>query len=185
MKKKLLPLIWIVFLMVGCNTSTQKETPEPYSNKSTSINQPSTTKKQLSQLDSIRNSIAEAYENVREYQGKETVVLSNSYTASNADSPCIPCDINFLVYLNGKSDFTLEDIKQLMCLDNHDECDDNAEFVVFYNEMIFKVFNRERKDLSLKQLDSLLQDHELVEELKNPLFELNSKTLINRLENEK
>ena len=130
---------------------------------------------EVSMLDSIRLVVKEKY-NEGAQQNEE---IPTSTNPSLGD--CTPCDMSFLVYLSDKEDYDLNDIKTLLCLDDNDICDDNAEFVPFYNEMVFKVFNREREDLSFSQIDSLLQDHELIEELENPMSETNSRSLIMKL----
>ena len=164
MKNNLMPLIVVLILLFACNTATKKE--EPKLRREISV--PQQPKKKHTELDSIRNSIAEVYGNIKERQNVKKGLLKNVSTVSNSNLPYTPCDINYLVYLNGKSDYTLKEVKKLLCLDNHDECDDNVEFIQFYNEIIFKVFNRERDDFTDAQIIALLKDEELIEELLNP-----------------
>lgn len=127
-------------------------------------------------LDSIRNLSSEKFE--------EVMAMDNTppqKPSLKKGSACIPCDIDFLVYLNSKSDYTMEDVKRLLCLDDQDQCVDNAEFTQFYNEMIFKVFQRERNDFTDAELNTLLKDMELIEELSQPVNDVHSITLLKEL----
>ncbi len=172
MKNIIIPILILFFC--SCKKKVKPE------DKKDSIKKNRIIKKEISLLDSIRNDIHNVY---RTYISSDlTDKVSKDKQSSDI---CMPCDISFLVYLSKKDDYNLKDIKKLLCLDDNDVCDDNAEFVTFYNQMVFKVFERERKDLSFGQIDSLLKDKELVEELESPTSEINSKSLINILKNKK
>jgi hypothetical protein len=118
----------------------------------------------MSELDSIRALSNEAYTDAA---AEDTTPDKDSNYKKGV--LCTPCDIKFLVYLQGKSDYNMQDVKTLLCLDDNDQCIDNAEFTQFYNEMIFKVFQRERHDFIDAELKALLKDRELVEELSAPV----------------
>lgn len=171
MTKSLLTVLLCLFFITSCK-KTEKQKLQHQTEKHIKTTD---STKVLTMLDSIRQNLHEYY---KEYDELNTDTISTQLSASKN---CTPCDMKFLVYLSKKDDYNLKDIKTLLCLDDKDVCDDNAEFVAFYNEMVFKVFDRERKDLSFKQIDSLLQDHELVEELESPTSEVNSKSLITLL----
>jgi hypothetical protein len=118
----------------------------------------------MSALDSIRALSNEAYTDA---VAEDTTPDEDSNYKKGV--LCTPCDIKFLAYLQGKSDYNMQDVKTLLCLDDKDQCEDNVEFTEFYNEMIFKVFQRERHDFTDAELKALLKDRELVEELSDPV----------------
>jgi len=165
-------LLAVIIVCIACSSLSCKDNRQV-------VEKEDIIPEQLTLLDSIRTVMHEQYK-LHPQNGTEIPV-----TSSSPNSGCTPCDMQFLVYLSTKEDYNLNDIKTLLCLDDNDICDNNAEFVPFYNEMVFKVFNRERKDLSYNQIDSLLKDHELVEELENPMSDTNSKDLILRLKTQK
>ena len=185
MNKSYILLIALALLLIGCKKVVEQQPiiviPSPEIVKG-SIEKETIKKepqKKVSTLDSIRILMQKAYH--KEY-AEQAYKVQVAVKTVNSSLPCTPCDMGFLVYLSKKDDYNLEDIKTLLCLDNNDVCDDNVEFVPFYNEMIFKVFHRERKDLSAKQIEVLLQDEELMEELLHPIIESNSVKLIDSLQ---
>jgi len=184
MNKLFIILTAALLLFVGCKKVTEQQLIISTSSevlKDSVLKEP--IKKQLHKkgttLDSIRVLMQKTY---RKEYAEQAYKIPVVVTTVNSSLPCTPCDMTFLVYLSKKDDYNLEDIKTLLCLDNNDVCDDNAEFVPFYNEMIFKVFHRERKDLSPKQIETLLKDEELMEELLHPIIESNSVKLIDSLQ---
>ncbi len=122
--------------------------------------------KKLSELDSIRQLIQATYAKAKKI---DTPVSSPIYQESSG--LCTPCDMQYLVALSKKQDYNMAEVKKLLCLDNHDQCENNAEFTQFYNEIVFKVFQRERNDFTDDQIKMLLDDEELIEELLYPVTE--------------
>ena len=184
---KTIMIVLVILVAQSCKkTSVKNETVQEVEKIQQEISLPQEEEKQvvivdtpktLSLLDSIRLEIHQDYRTYVQQDKPDTTAVSQ-VTQSIA---CTPCDMDFLIYLSQKDDYNLKDIKTLLCLDDNDVCDDNAEFVPFYNEIVFKVFNRERADLSFNQIDSLLQDEELVEELESPMSDTNSTNLIDML----
>lgn len=130
----------------------------------------------ISELDSIRRLSMQGYTDAMAVDD-----TPDQATTQKKGVVCTPCDIDFLVYISKKSDYNMQDIKILLCLDDHDLCIDNAEFAQFYNEMIFKVFNREKNDFTDAELAELLKDQELIEELSQPVQDGNTLALLKEL----
>jgi len=130
----------------------------------------------ISELDSIRSLSMQGF----------TDAMAEDDTPDQVPSQkkgilCTPCDIDFLVYISKKSDYNMQDVKTLLCLDDKDQCEDNVEFTEFYNEMIFKVFQREKNDFTDAELKTLLNDPELIEELSQPVQDGNTTELLKEL----
>ncbi|MEM6717701.1 MAG: hypothetical protein AAF611_00155 [Bacteroidota bacterium] len=127
-------------------------------------------------LDSIRNQMHLAYRNSEEDTTKTTTVAVKDST-----SLCTPCDMSFLAYLDKKDDYSKYDVEVLMCLDNNGVCDDSAEFVSYYNEIVFKVFKKKLKTMSPKDIVEYLKDNELNLEFLNPVSDRNSSSFLDSL----
>ncbi len=127
-------------------------------------------------IDSIRSEMHLAYN-----KGKAETTKATSFVVKDSTSLCTPCDMSFLAYLDKKDDYSKYDVQVLMCLDDNGVCDDSAEFVTYYNEIVFKVFKKKIKTMSPEDIKNYLKDNELNLEFLNPVIDKNSSSFIDSL----
>ncbi|MCH2193899.1 hypothetical protein [Kordia sp.] len=135
-----------------------------------------TTNETSSYLDSIRSKMHVAYQNAQSETTEPTPLAIKDTT-----SLCTPCDMEFLVYLDKKEDYSKYDVQVLMCLDDNGVCDDSAEFTTYYNEVVFKVFKKKIKTMSPSDIKEYLKDNELNLEFLNPVIDKNSSSFLDSL----
>jgi len=176
-KKSYIILSYSLLIFISsCNSSHKEKDPQHEVANEQNIKEAIIENKPISEIDSIRALVHTTYQIAKQKDDTPKPIAR----ATNA-AGCIPCDMAYLSYLNEKDDYTMEDVKQLLCLDNQDKCTENAEFSQFYNEMIFKVFQRERYEFTDAQIITLLKDEELMEELLNPTLDTSDINLLTAL----
>lgn len=174
MKNKILyySFLGLLIVVIACKKQAEKPSPIlPIEKNKKEIRQP------ISELDSVRKIIVKTYKQAKKIDDTPEVLP----TATNPSMLCKPCDMEYLIYLNSKKDYNIDEVKKLLCLDDNDQCVNNAEFTQFYNEIIYKVFQRERNDFTDEQIQNLLKDGELIEELLQPVQDNTDRTLLDAL----
>lgn len=116
----------------------------------------------LKGIDSLRYEMAKSY--------KEAQIETEREIETYRFEPCIPCDIDYLLRLEGKSEITKKDVENLLCIDVG--CEDNAEFRQFYNEVLIESFNK-NPDVFASEVYGLRGENydKVLIELKNPVNE--------------